>query len=95
VGQFKLATFRKAGCAIRWSTVFEQSSLGPTPLSIGVKFVLTLWYIILVEWLPLFTLMGTGMAFEGGHIFRGYLFNSDRVGISGAYRCGLLLQKKE
>jgi hypothetical protein len=36
--------------------------------------MLTIWSVILVPWLPVFTLMGTGMAFEGGYTLEAYLF---------------------
>ena len=36
--------------------------------------MLTVWFVILVPWLPFFTLMGTGMAFEGGYTFAAYFF---------------------
>jgi len=36
--------------------------------------MLTIWFVILVPWLPLFTIMGTGMAFEGGNRGGAYVF---------------------
>jgi hypothetical protein len=36
--------------------------------------MLTIWCLILVPWLPFFTLMGTGIAFEGGDTLGAYLF---------------------
>jgi hypothetical protein len=54
--------------------MFDQSFLGPPPLSAGVEVVLTLWLVILVPWVPAFTLIGTGMAFEGGYTVDAFLF---------------------
>jgi len=54
--------------------MFEKSLLGPQPLPTTVKVMLTAWFVILVPWLPVFTLMGTGMAFESGYTFRAYAF---------------------
>jgi len=54
--------------------VFEECFLGPPPLTAEVKIMLTGWFVILVPWLPLFTLMGSGMAFEGGSTLREYFF---------------------
>ncbi len=59
---------------IRLEYVFEESFLGPLPLPTAVKIMLTIWCVILVPWIPFFTLMGTGMAFEGGYTFHAYLF---------------------
>ena len=61
--------------------MFEESFIGPPPLAYEVKVTLTIWCIILVPWLPIFTLMGSGMAFEGGNTFGAYLF----VAIAWAY----------
>jgi len=36
--------------------------------------MLAFWCVILVPWLPIFTLMGTGMAFEGGYTIDAYVF---------------------
>jgi hypothetical protein len=55
-------------------TMFTESSVGPAPLTIKVKIMLTVWFVILVPWFPFFTLMGTGMAFEGGSTLNAYLF---------------------
>jgi hypothetical protein len=54
--------------------VFDESFLGPPPLSATVKVMLTIWCVILVPWFPVFTLMGTGMVLEGGHTFHAYSF---------------------
>jgi len=47
--------------------------LGPPPLSTPVKGLLVLWCVVLVPWIPV-ALIGTGMAFEGGHTLGAYLF---------------------
>jgi hypothetical protein len=36
--------------------------------------MLIIWFVILVPWFPLFTLMGTGMAFEGGYTVEAWMF---------------------
>ena len=36
--------------------------------------MLTVWLVILIPWVPFFTVMGTGMAFEGGYTLGAYLF---------------------
>lgn len=56
------------------TNVFEQALLGPRPLTMTAKVLLTIWCVVLVPWVPFFTLMGTGMAFEGGYTFGAYLF---------------------
>lgn len=53
--------------------MFEKSFLEPPPLRTTVTVLLTLWCFILVPWLPFFTLMGTGMAFEAGYTWGAYL----------------------
>jgi hypothetical protein len=54
------------------SNVFEKSFLGPPPLTTTVSVMLVVWLILLVLGaLP--ALMGTGMAFEGGHTLDAYL----------------------
>jgi hypothetical protein len=54
--------------------VFDYLVRGPAPLSVAVKVALTVYGIILVPWIPVFTVMGSGMAFEGGYTFRAYAF---------------------
>ena len=57
--------------------MFEQSLLGPpplTPLTSTVKIMLTVWFIVLVPWVPFLSVMGSGMAFEGGDTLAAYLF---------------------
>ncbi len=54
--------------------MFEESLLGPPPLTTTVKVMLTIWCVILVPWVPIFSVMGTGMAFEGGYTLGAYLF---------------------
>jgi hypothetical protein len=54
--------------------VFENSFLEPPPLTTTVRIMLTIWFVILVPWFPFFTLMGTGMAFEGGYTFSASFF---------------------
>lgn len=53
---------------------FDESCLGPPPLSTTVKVMLTIWFVILVPWLFGFSLIGSGMAFEGGDTFGAYFF---------------------
>lgn len=36
--------------------------------------MLTIWFVILVPWFPVFTVTGTGMAFEGGDAVGAYFF---------------------
>ena len=36
--------------------------------------LLIIYGVILVPWIPYFTLMGSGMAFEGGHTRSAYCF---------------------
>ncbi|HEY4364791.1 MAG TPA: hypothetical protein VGN17_27745 [Bryobacteraceae bacterium] len=37
---------------------------GPAPLAKQVKILLGIWFVILVPWLPVFTLIGTAGAFD-------------------------------
>lgn len=53
--------------------MFEKSFPGPPPVSDLVTVMLTIWSILLVLGAPI-ALMGTGMAFEGGHTLDAYLF---------------------
>jgi hypothetical protein len=53
--------------------MFEESFIGPPPLTTTARITLTVWVAILVPWVPFFTLMGTGMAFEGGYTIGAYL----------------------
>lgn len=53
-------------------SLFDESVLGPPPLSTTVTVMLAIYFVILVPWIPFFTLMGTGMAFEGGNTFDAY-----------------------
>ena len=53
----------------------EESALSPTLLTKEVRIMLPIWCIILVAWLPLFTLIGTAMAFDDAdNIFDAYFF---------------------
>ena len=54
--------------------MFDQFVSGPPPLRTDVKVALTIWCVVLVPWIPFFTLMGTGMAFEGGYTLAAWLF---------------------
>lgn len=54
--------------------MFEESFLGQPPLATTVKFMLMIWCLILAPWLPFFTIMGSGMAFEGGPVLGAYYF---------------------
>lgn len=54
--------------------MFDNSILGPPPLRTDVKILLAIWFVVLVPWIPVFTLMGTGMAFEPGYTLDAYLF---------------------
>ena len=55
---------------------FDESCLGPPPLSTTVKVMLTVWFVILVPWLFCFTLIGSGMAFEAGDTFGAFFASS-------------------
>jgi hypothetical protein len=48
---------------------FDESCLGPPPLSTTVKVMLAVWFLILIPWLVCFSLVGSGMALEAGHPF--------------------------
>ena len=61
--------------------MFDQSFSSPPPLTTTVQIMLVVWCVILAPWLPIFTLMGTGMAFEGGRTPGAYLF----VAVAWAY----------
>lgn len=52
----------------------DESVLGPPPLTRTVIVMLTIYFIILVPWIPFFTLMGSEMAFEAGKSFDAYAF---------------------
>ena len=52
----------------------DDSVLGPPPLARTVAVMLTIYFAILVPWIPFFTLMGSGMAFEAGKTFDAYAF---------------------
>jgi hypothetical protein len=54
--------------------VFETALLERPPLNARVRVLLTIWFLILIPWLPLFTLMGSGMAFDGGPTAGAYEF---------------------
>jgi len=54
--------------------VFDELLPGPPPLDPTVKGMLVIWCLILVPWFPVFTIMGSGMAFEGGSVLGGYIF---------------------
>ncbi|MFN7995914.1 MAG: hypothetical protein U0Q18_20045 [Bryobacteraceae bacterium] len=54
--------------------MFERSFMGPPPLTTDVRVMLIVYSVILVPWVPAFTLMGTGMAFEPGYTWRAYGF---------------------
>ena len=54
--------------------VFNDCFVGPPPLATSVKAMLLVYTVILPPWLLFFTLMGTGMAFEGGYTAGAYAF---------------------
>jgi hypothetical protein len=54
--------------------VFKEFFLARPPLSTDVKIMLAIWCLILVPWLPFITLMGSGLAFDGGNDLGAYLF---------------------
>jgi hypothetical protein len=73
--------------------LFEDVFQGPPPLATKVKVMLTVYCLILLVWIPLFTVMGSGMVFESSrHIFRAYGFVASAwaypvlVGVSFFYR---------
>ena len=53
--------------------VFDESVLGPSPLTTTVTVMLGIYFVILIPWIPFFTLMGTGMAFDGGNTLDAYI----------------------
>jgi hypothetical protein len=53
--------------------VFDESVLGPSPVTTTVTVMLGIYFVILVPWIPFFTLMGTGMAFDGGNTLDAYV----------------------
>jgi hypothetical protein len=52
---------------------FDESVLGPSPLTTTVTVMLGIYFVILIPWIPFLTLMGTGMAFEGGNTLDAYV----------------------
>lgn len=56
-------------CLLGW--MWSEPDAHPSPT---VTVMMLVWGLILIPWLPFFTLMGTGMAFEGGYTFRAYSF---------------------
>jgi hypothetical protein len=54
--------------------MFDELILGPAPLTTTARVMLVIWCLILAPWVPVFSIMGAGMAFEGGDTPGAYLF---------------------
>jgi len=54
------------------SNVSEEPPREPLPAPVAI--LLIIYGVILAPWIPYFTLMGSGMAFEGGHTRSAYCF---------------------
>ena len=61
----------------------EAAFVEPPLTTTEVRVIFVIWFLILIPWLPFMTLMGSGMAFDGGNTAGEWAF----AGTAWAYPC--------